>query len=90
MELLVEVKKFVSKDGHDIEFVPTEGKGWEVWVDGLFIENLPIGSRPSKVRAQYYYETRCTALGDDVEIDSDEEASGDTHEVIAVVHAATQ
>lgn len=99
MELLVEIKKYVSKDGHDIEFIPADGKPGvtEVWVDGVFIENLAVGVKSCKTQALYYYEVHCTALEEALtdntgifETVPEDESNGNRHDVIAVVHAATQ
>lgn len=56
--------KFEFSDAHDIEFAPSRSKAavFEVWVDGILIEEMPAGTRPSEDRAHYYHEIHCPAL----------------------------
>ncbi len=56
------ILKFEFESGHDIEFIPSGGGVWEVWVDGVHIEDMPAGERPSEVRAWYYFEVHCPQL----------------------------
>lgn len=45
---------------HDIEFVPSERRGiLEVWVNGVLVEEMGPGEKPSAARACYYYEMHC-------------------------------
>lgn len=45
---------------HDIEFVPSDKRGmYEVWVNGVLVEELGLGEKPSAARACYYYELHC-------------------------------
>ena len=56
--------KFEFEGGHDIEFVPSETQRnvWEVWLDGVMLEELPQGEKPSLVRAWYYWEVHFPEL----------------------------
>jgi len=56
--------RFEFEGGHDVEFVPSlEHVGvTEVWVDGVFVEELPQGERGSEMRAHYYREVHCPEL----------------------------
>lgn len=69
--------KFEFESGHDIEFIPSTKKAatFEVWVDGVLIEEMAAGERPSEARAWYYFEVHCTNLEeamheDDVALDA--------------------
>lgn len=56
--------KYEFDNGHDIEFCPDaeDPSIMEVWCNGLHVENLPHGDRPSEAKAVYYYElTHTTA-----------------------------
>jgi hypothetical protein len=50
--------KFEFENGHDIEFCPDpqDATIFEVWCNGLHVENLLKGERPTEARAIYYYE----------------------------------
>jgi hypothetical protein len=56
------VIKFEFDGGHDVEFMRSRSNVWEVWVDGVFIEELRRGERPSAPRAWYYWEVHCPQL----------------------------
>jgi len=58
------ITKFEFEETHDIEFIPSDEKRsvYEVWANGVFIEELPAGERPSMARAWYYYEIHCKEL----------------------------
>lgn len=52
---ITKIAKFEFEDGSDLEFVPAEG-GYEVWLDGVLIEQMARGVRPSEARALYYHD----------------------------------
>jgi hypothetical protein len=56
--------KFEFDGGHDIEFIPSAAKPkvWEVWIDGVFSEEMPAGEKPSLARAWYYWEVQAPEL----------------------------
>jgi hypothetical protein len=56
--------KFEFEGGHDIEFIQSDSKAavFEVWVDGVFVEEMGRGDRPSEARAWYYFEVHCPEL----------------------------
>jgi hypothetical protein len=57
------IVKFEFEGGHDVEFVPsTEPRVFSVWIDGIFLEDLPYGVKPSEARACYYSEVWRPAL----------------------------
>lgn len=59
------VVRWEFTDGHDIEFVASFDTGTtEVFVDGVFVESLARGARPTTVHARYYYEVHCKRLED--------------------------
>lgn len=65
MSIVRRITKFECADGTDIEFVPSLARRgvYEVWVNGVMIEEMEQGVRPSEVRAQYYYEVYSRDLG---------------------------
>lgn len=65
--------KYEFEDAHDMEFVPSESKAkvFEVWVNGVFIEEMPPGERASVARAWYYYEVHGKGLYEGAEAPSD-------------------
>jgi hypothetical protein len=58
------VIKFEFEGGHDIEFMLARPRVWEVWIDGVRIEEMPTGARPSEARAFYYLEVHYPSLGE--------------------------
>ena len=56
------ILKFEFENGHDIEFSVSRPTVWEVWVDGVFVEEMPPGERPSEARAWYYFEVHCPEM----------------------------
>lgn len=71
MPIVSKTTTFKFHDGTDIEFVPsTSRRGvYEVWVNGVHIEEMEQGARPSEIRAHYYYEVHSRDLGERLEAD---------------------
>lgn len=54
--------RFVFEDGSDVEFIRGGRRIYTVWVNGVKIETLAEGEKPSRIRALYYYETYVDVL----------------------------
>ena len=77
------IAKFEFETGHDIEFIPSDTKRavFEVWVDGVFVEEMARGDRPSEARAWYYFEVHCPKLAEALGAEPQS-----TEEAFAVAH----
>lgn len=50
------VVRFEFPNGTDIEFIPSGRGMYDVRINGVKVEGMDEGARPSALRARYYYE----------------------------------
>lgn len=67
------VTRFEFEDGTDVEFAPSAERpgAYEAWVNGVLIEAMEKGVRPSEMRAWYYHDVHGQGLAARVGVDSE-------------------